>query len=53
MLEDKLKHIKYFNSLGRPGGSVGYASDFSSGHDLKVHVFEPRIRLCIESQESA
>ena len=27
--------------MGRPGGSVGWASDFSSGHDLAVHEFEP------------
>ena len=31
--------------LGHPGGSVGCASDFSSGHDLVVRGFE----LCVGS----
>ena len=26
---------------------------FSSGHDLEVHEFEPRIRLCTDSVEPA
>ena len=34
---------------GRLGGSVGQASDFGSGHDLTVHEFEPRVRLCADS----
>ena len=38
-------------SEGCPGGSVGWASDFSSGHDLLVREFEPRIRLCADSSE--
>ena len=36
---------------GRLGGSVGYASDFSSGHDLTVGEFEPRVGLCADSWE--
>ena len=27
--------------------------DFGSGHDLTVHEFEPRIRLCADSAEPA
>ena len=39
--------------LGRGawGCSVGCASDFSSGHDLVVHEFEPRVGLCADSSE--
>ena len=33
------------------GGSVGSVSDFGSGHDLAVHEFEPRVRLCADSSE--
>ena len=36
----------------RLGGSVGEASDFSSGHDLPVHEFEPRVGLGADSSES-
>ena len=36
---------------GRLGGSVGWASDVGSGHDLAVHGFEPRVRLCADSSE--
>ena len=33
--------------MGRLGGSVGWAADFGSGHDLTVREFEPRRRaLC-------
>ena len=31
--------------------SVKQASDFSSGHDLTVREFEPRVRLCADSSE--
>ena len=34
---------------GHLGGSVGWASDFGSGHDLTVCGFEPHIRLCNDS----
>ena len=33
------------------GGSVGQTSDFSSGHNLVIHDFEPRIGLCADSSE--
>ena len=36
---------------GRRGGSVGEAADFGSGHDLAVHEFEPRVRLCADGSE--
>ena len=34
-----------------PGGSVGRASDFGSGHDLAVCEFEPRVGLCADGSE--
>ena len=34
---------------GRLGGSVGWESDFGSGHDLAVREFEPRVGLCADS----
>ena len=37
--------------MGRLGGSVGWVSDFGSGHDLAVRGFEPRVRLCADSSE--
>ena len=36
---------------GRLGGSVGWASDFSSDHDLAVCEFEPHVGLCADSSE--
>ena len=36
---------------GHLGGSVGWASDFGSGHDLAVREFEPQVRLCADSSE--
>ena len=39
--------------LGHLGGSVGWVSDFGSGHDLTVCEFEPRIRLTAVSMEPA
>ena len=36
---------------GPPGGSVGEASDFDSGHDLTVPGFEPLVGLCAGSSE--
>ena len=32
-------------------GSVSTASNFGSGHDLIVHEFEPRVRLCVDRSE--
>ena len=36
-------------SMGLLGGSVGYASDFGSGHDLTVRGFKPSVGLCADS----
>ena len=33
------------------GGSVGWASDFTSGHDLAVREVEPRIGLWADGSE--
>ena len=39
-------------NVGRLGGSVRRPTlDFSSGHDLTVHGFEPYIGLCADSAE--
>ena len=35
----------------RLGGSVGWVSNFGSGHDLAVHEFEPHVGLCADSSE--
>ena len=44
-------HLFKLGRLGRLGGSVGWASDFGSGHDLTVRGFEPRVELCADSSE--
>ena len=36
---------------GRLGGSVGWESDFGSGHDLTVREFNPHFGLCADSSE--
>ena len=36
---------------GHLDGSVSWMSDFSSGHDLTVCGFKPRVRLCADSSE--
>ena len=53
LLSRVLASIKQFNFiiLGRLGGSVGWASDFGSGHDLTARGFEPRVGLCTDSSE--
>ena len=38
-------------SLGRLGGSVGWASGFGAGCDLAIREFEPRVGLCADSSE--
>ena len=43
--------VKSVEYSGRLGGSVGWASDFGSGHDLAVCEFEPRVGLCADSSE--
>ena len=40
-----------FQFEGRLGGSVSWAADFGSGHDLAVREFEPRVGLCADSSE--
>ena len=49
--EDITFHYKVHHMLGRLGGSVGWASDFGSGHDLAVREFEPRVGLCADRSE--
>ena len=41
-----------YSLLGHLGGSVGWASNFGSGHDLTVCGFEPYIGLYADSSES-
>ena len=43
--------IKSIEVLGHLGGSVGWASDFDSGHDLKVHKFKVHIGPAAVSAE--
>ena len=38
--------------MGHLGGSVGWACDFGSGHDLAVYEFEPCVGLCADSSDS-
>ena len=37
--------------MGHLGGSVDWASDFGSGHDLAVCEFEPHVQLCADRSE--
>ena len=37
--------------LGRLAGSVSWASNFGSGHDLKICEFEPHIGFSADSSE--
>ena len=37
--------------MGRQGGSVGWANNFGSGHNLMVCELEPRVGLCADSSE--
>ena len=53
----KMNLILYVNytslkNLGHLGGLVDKASDFGSGHDLKVCEFEPKVGLWADSSES-
>ena len=53
--KERLSHTVSFKKIkwqGHLGGSVGWASDFGSGHDLTACKFEPCIRLCAHSSES-
>ena len=42
--------VKILAFVGGLGGSVGWASNFSSGHDVTVREFEPCIGLCVDRQ---
>ena len=44
-------NVWFKNSMGRLGGSVGWAADFGSGHGLAVCEFKPRVGLCADSSE--
>ena len=47
-----LEELSILRTLkGHLGGSVGWASDFGSRHDLMVCEFEPRVRLCADGSE--
>ena len=37
--------------MGHLGGSVGWAYDFSSGHNCVICEFKPRVGLCADSLE--
>ena len=41
------------NNKGRLGGTVGWVTNFGSGHDLIVYGFEPLVHLCADSSEPA
>ena len=44
------RHLRKYSIWGRLGGSVVRVSDFSSGHDLAVHEFEPHIGPLLSAQ---
>ena len=43
--------FKNWKVLGHLSGSVGWAADFGSGHDVAIREFEPRVGLCADSSE--
>ena len=43
--------LRNISSQGCLGGSVSYASDFGSGHDLVAREFEPHVGFCADSSE--
>ena len=43
--------LKIVCSGGHLGGSVSWAFNFGSGHDLQVHEFKPHVGLCADSSE--
>ena len=49
----KIMHVKHKNVQRSLGGSVSWASDFSSGHDLPVCEFKPHIRCCADRAQPA
>ena len=55
-MSNKMDRVSVFKELlveGHPGGSVSWASDFGSGHDLVVHEFEPHLGLAALGTEPA
>ena len=44
-------YLNYYRHLGHLGGSVGWVSDFGSGHDLTAHGFKPHVGLCADGSE--
>ena len=46
-----VEHLILIIKSGYLGGSVGSASDFGSGLDLVVRVFEPHVGFCADSLE--
>ena len=51
--ESQLLYSKEIHVPRHLSGSVRYASDFGSGHDLTVHGFEPQIGIRADSAEPA
>ena len=51
--EERFFGLKNILIVGHVGGSVGWASDFGSGHDLKVPEFKSHIRFTAVSAEPA
>ena len=43
--------LRFTHGRGTSGGSVGWASDFSSGRDLMVRELEPCSGLCADNSE--
>ena len=43
--------LKLKIKLGILGSSVGWVSNFGSGHDLMAREFEPRVELCADNSE--
>ena len=49
--KDWQAYSKMCVDTGSLGGSVGWVTDFGSGHDLTVCEFEPRVGLCADCSE--
>ena len=49
--KDRKPKIRVDQTEGRLGGSASSVSDFSSGHDLAVHEFKPRMGFCADGSE--
>ena len=57
ILENRVMEIVFpvleISAPGHLGGSVRWASDFGSGHDVMVMRLRPTIGLCADSMEPA